>query len=34
MGRLGSGIILLNCCKYLQINKTIFQVVAFVCEVN
>jgi hypothetical protein len=25
MGRLGCGIILLNCCKWLQINRTFFQ---------
>jgi hypothetical protein len=32
MGRLGGEIILLNCCKRLQINSTFFQVVAVLFE--
>ena len=32
MGRLGGEIILLNCCKRLQISRTFFQVVAVLAE--
>jgi hypothetical protein len=32
MGRLGGEIILLNCCKRLQINRTFFQVVTVLSE--
>src|ERR1039458_4143032 len=32
MGRLGGEIILLNCCKKLQISRTLFQVVAVLAE--
>jgi hypothetical protein len=32
MGRLGGEIILPNCCKWLQINRTFFQVVTVLSE--
>jgi hypothetical protein len=32
MGRLRGENILLNCCKWLQINGTLFQVIIVLCE--
>ena len=34
MGWFGSEIILLNCCKWLQISSTFFLVITILCELK